>query len=238
LERLAGVAPETVRASLPWSYASGNHDYMEDQYFVGSGNMSYAFLNAINANQDLVAIIVLAAEDSVTDTPDLPYRRREFLRTLASTYHGRFLVFERLGDNGSPTGPNAYVHSKLLIVDDEAACIGSVNSSRRSWFHDSEIDVTIVDSKGPGSTAAGSRGWVRDFRCMIWSKQLPRFAPSLGDPAVDLGIWKQIDKSGTVPGALVRRYDVSASPQRPTIVGRQVPDVLLDFYWDTFADPQ
>src|SRR5205807_8834577 len=123
---------------------------------------------------------VIAAEGSVAEMPGLPFRRRDSRNPLASSFPDRLLIFERLG-GGSTIGPTAYVHSKLLIVDDEASFIGSVNSSRRSWFHDSEIDATIVDMGGPGGVAPGTRGVVREFRCALWSDHLTMPSVALGD---------------------------------------------------------
>ncbi len=212
--------------------------YMEDQYFVGSPNMDSAFRDALNpaTGPNVMAIIVIAAEDSVSDLPDLPFRRRAFLGPLAAAFPGRFLIFERLG-GGSTTGPTAYVHSKFLIVDDEAALIGSVNSSRRSWFHDSEVDGTIVDTQnGAGGITPGTRGWVRDYRCQIWAEHFLRSSTTLGNPVPDLAIWKGIN-DGTITGTSVQPYNVTATPPRPSVKGVPVPIKLLDWFWDTFADP-
>ena len=64
--------------------------YMEDQYFVGSPQMDAAFRAGLSENKALVVVIVLAAEDSVTDTPDIGYRRREFLHHCQCTALGGF----------------------------------------------------------------------------------------------------------------------------------------------------
>ena len=220
--------------------------YMEDQYFVGSPKMTTAIDDAMTSNATLTGIVVIAAEDSVADLPDVAFRRRDFLRPLVTSFPGRLLVFERLG-GGSTIGPTAYVHSKLLIVDDQAAFIGSVNSNRRSWFHDSEIDATIVDSTGPGGTAPGTRGWVRDFRCNLWSQHLVLSSALLGDFATCLTFWQAVisgalvlvngslvDISGTVS---VRPYNATAVVQRFAIGGVPVPDALLQKAWDTLEDP-
>ncbi|MDH6247767.1 IPT/TIG domain-containing protein [Mycobacterium sp. OTB74] len=209
--------------------------YMEDQYFVGSPKMKTAIGDALSSNPGLVAIVVIAAEDSVIDTPDIGFRRRAFLQPIVASFPNQILVFERLG-SGSTTGPTAYVHSKLLIVDDEAAFIGSVNSSRRSWFHDSEIDATIVDSGGAGGTTPGTRGWIRDFRCQLWSAHLNTASGVLGDPASDINLWRAVI-SGTLLGASVRPYDVGAVVPRYSIKGVQLPDAVLQNGWDSFVDP-
>jgi len=220
--------------------------YMEDQYFVGSPKMATAIKDAMSSNPTLTGIIVIAAENSVADLPDVAFRRRDFLRPLVTSFPGRLLVFERLG-GGSTIGPTAYVHSKLLIVDDEAAFIGSVNSNRRSWFHDSEIDATIVDSTGPGGTAPGTRGFARDFRCTLWAQHLNLSSALLGDVATSLTFWQAVisgalvlingtlvDISGTVS---VRTYSATAVVPRYDIGGVPVPDALLQKAWDTLEDP-
>ena len=148
--------------------------------------MEAAITEVLACNPNLIGIIVIAAENSVADLPDIPFRRREFLAPIASAFRGQ-LSFSSALVAGSTIGPTAYVHSKLLIVDDEAAFIGSVNSNRRSWFHDSEIVATIVDMNGPGGTAPGQRGVVRDFRCSLWAEHLTLSSALLGDFATSLG---------------------------------------------------
>ena len=50
-------------------------------------------------------------------------------------------VYGLENDEGKPI----YVHAKACIVDDEWACIGSDNTNRRSWTHDSELSAAFVD---------------------------------------------------------------------------------------------
>ena len=134
-----------------------------------------------------------------------------------------------------------------MIVDDEAAFIGSVNSNRRSWFHDSEIDATVVDSTGAGGAAPGTRGFVRDFRCTLWAQHLNLSSALLGDFATSLTFWQAVisgalvlingtlvDISGTVS---VRAYNATAVVPRYAVGGVPVPDALLQKAWDTLEDP-
>ena len=209
--------------------------YIEDQYFVGSPKMADAIRDALSANLFLVGIVVIAAEDSVSDLPDVGFRRRAFIGQIATAFPGRLLVFERLG-SGSTKGATAYVHSKLVIVDDEVAFIGSVNSNRRSWFHDSEIDATIVDTTGPGGTTLGTRGWARNLRCELWSRHLNVSTALLGDWFVDVGLWRGV-LSGRTSGTSVRPYDLAAVPRYRIKGVVIVPDAVLDKAWDTLEDP-
>lgn len=67
-----------------------------------------------------------------------------------------------------------YVHSKLMLVDDKFASIGSANSNPRSYVLDTELDLVWFD---PNS--------VKQLRENLWKEML-------GSPA-DLGKWKMKD---------------------------------------------
>lgn len=212
--------------------------YMEDQYFVGSPSQGAMMRKALAAGA--VGIVVIAAEDSVGDLPDVGFRRRSFLGPLARDFPGRFLVFERLGA-GSTVGPGAYVHAKLLVVDDEVAIVGSVNSNRRSWTHDSEIDAVVVDDNGPGAPGtAASWGAPRRLRTDVWAAHLGLPANTLGDPSIGIAAFHAVNAG--LPGlATLRRYDLTPVPRfvppfTPPLLLPLLPH-LLDFAWDTAEDP-
>jgi phosphatidylserine/phosphatidylglycerophosphate/cardiolipin synthase-like enzyme len=229
------VPVQTARTAL--ANAIGNarrYFYLEDQYFTGFSQMSAVIRVVLSGHPNLVGILV-TGPDEVCHVPDLPSHRRSFFAPIARAFPGRFLVFERLGA-GATTGPTAFVHSKVLIVDDEAAFIGSVNSNRRSWYHDSEVDATIVDRNGPGASAFGSRGWVREFRCSVWASHLNQPASSLGDVAADLAIWQGISR-GTISGSSVRPYGVHTRLRRYTYHGIPIPVTLLQTLWNELIDP-
>lgn len=213
--------------------------YLEDQYAVGSTAQGAAMRKALGAGA--VGIVVLAAEDSVDDLPDVGFRRRKFLGRLVGDFPGRFLVFERLG-SGSTIGPGAYVHAKLLVVDDEVAVVGSVNSNRRSWSHDSEADAVFVDDDGPGDPLdPATWGAPRRLRTDLWAAHLGIPAAGLGEPRVGLTAFAAV--AAGVPGlATLRAYDaLTAAPRfvpplTPPLLVPLLPG-LLDFAWDTAEDP-
>lgn len=205
--------------------------YMEDQYYVGDPSLGSAIRGALS--RGVTGIVVIAAEDSVGDLPDVGFRRRAFLNPILAAFPGRFLVFEAVGDNGTSTGGHAYVHSKLLIVDDEAIVIGSMNSSRRSWNHDTEVMASLVDMNGPGGLA-GPPGLAKALRLDLWTRHLRALAlpPVPIDPLpAALAAWSA---AALAPGGLaVRPYPPAGSvPVRPPIVH----PVWLDLYWNTIAD--
>jgi phospholipase D1/2 len=81
---------------------------------------------------------------------------------------GRFVVTEQI-----------YIHSKLLIVDDAVAIIGSANTNDRSLTGngDTEIAAVIVDTENVELRDLGSpqikvqtRKFARDLRKQLWTK--------------------------------------------------------------------
>jgi phosphatidylserine/phosphatidylglycerophosphate/cardiolipin synthase-like enzyme len=155
--------------------------YGEDQYGVGNRELEDAIKQAF-ANGARYGIVVLAGTAVVDDIPEIAYRRYRFWSRFPQI--GRnLLVFERLGDDGKPDGPHAYVHSKLFLVDDRAATIGSLNMNRRSWYNDSEIAVVVADAPSV----------IRDLRLDIWRDHLT-LAPTddIRDPIVSFGIWQTL----------------------------------------------
>ncbi|OBA67178.1 hypothetical protein A5633_26700 [Mycolicibacterium elephantis] len=207
--------------------------YMEDQYYVGDPQLGAAIKAVLHDQPQVIGIVVIAAEDSVSDLPDVGFRRRKFINDITAQFPGRFLVFEAVGDDGTSTGEHAYVHSKLTIVDDEAFVIGSMNSSRRSYNHDSEVMASIVDLNGPAGVA-GTPGLAATLRTMLWQQHLR----IIGQPPVPIAPLAPALAAWTAaslgpPGIAVRPYPpAGVAPNRPW-----APDSALDFYWDTFADP-
>jgi len=67
-----------------------------------------------------------------------------------------------------------YVHSKLMVVDDEVAIVGSANINMRSMAgsRDTELAVSCYQ---PGHTAAAEgvpRGQIHGFRMSLWAEHL------------------------------------------------------------------
>ncbi|MFF4128253.1 phosphatidylserine/phosphatidylglycerophosphate/cardiolipin synthase family protein [Microbispora rosea] len=86
------------------------------------------------------------------------------------------------------------VHTKLMIVDDEFASIGSANLQARSMIGvDSELHVAVVST---GTT-------VRDLRARLWAEHLnvdydaaTDLRPSFDDVTFALGMWRKIWGNG------------------------------------------
>jgi phosphatidylserine/phosphatidylglycerophosphate/cardiolipin synthase-like enzyme len=91
-----------------------------------------------------------------------PQQRREDLGEVATE-----------GDSPLTSGSagfedEIYCHSKVWMVDDVIAKIGSANCNQRSYTHDSEMDIVMVD----GALSNGARAFARNFRIKLWGEHL------------------------------------------------------------------
>jgi len=81
---------------------------------------------------------------------------------------GRVHVFDIENDEGTPI----YVHSKVCVLDDMWACVGSDNFNRRSWTHDSELSCAVMDADSE---------FARDLRLRLLREHLERAADGSED---------------------------------------------------------
>ncbi|PON89548.1 Phospholipase D1/D [Trema orientale] len=100
----------------------------------------------------------------------------------------------RLFDGGPMATSQVYVHSKLIIIDDRAALIGSSNINDRSLLgsRDSEIGILIEDKEFVESSMNGQPWKAGKFayslRCSLWSEHLGLHAGEINqisDPVSD-----------------------------------------------------
>jgi hypothetical protein len=154
--------------------------YVEDQYGIGNDELRDAIRQAF-ANGARFGVVVLATQAGVDDMPEVDYWRHKFWTQFPQQLGKSLLVFERRGDaNADPAGPHAYVHSKVVLVDDRAVSIASVNFNQRSWYYDSELAAVLTDAPA----------LIRDLRIGLWSEHLNVSADSIRDPFTAFAQWR------------------------------------------------
>jgi phosphatidylserine/phosphatidylglycerophosphate/cardiolipin synthase-like enzyme len=178
-------------------------------------------LRNILPNIDYLLILI----PNHADLPQNRFRRQQFIEGLRTVDKEKVHVFflgreypaskaEREargelavgGGLGSSSGglqyrKEIYVHSKIWIVDDVCAKIGSSNCSRRSYTADTEMDLILVD----GAIENGARTFVRRFRMDLWGEHLNLKGASkalLEDHMLALQFWLDIRP----PGHRIRPY--------------------------------
>nr|WP_296064876.1 phospholipase D-like domain-containing protein [uncultured Actinoplanes sp.] len=169
--------------------AAERYIYLEDQYFheAPGGDPRFQLYEGLRsaARRGVKIILVGSGRRDPADggdstvhpviTHDL--RRRVLSRLPAGAR--RNVVMYRVD--------NLTVHTKLMLVDDVFASIGSANFFSRSMAGtDSEITSTLVTT-GP---------LVRDLRMRLWAEHLrtpldDRLTPAMSDLSTALGIWRR-----------------------------------------------
>jgi phosphatidylserine/phosphatidylglycerophosphate/cardiolipin synthase-like enzyme len=200
--------------------------YLEDQYIT-----PYAGMGVFEARHDLGLVAALrealARIDALvivgpnhTDQPQGRIMRAQFWRIVQeaapekvhlfylkrerpfATLPSEVAVCKRGPRSGMSENPDEiYCHSKTWIVDDIVARVGSANCNRRSYTHDSELDVVVLD----GAVDNGARAFARRLRVDLWQELLRLPDPSvLEDARRALAFFRD-----PPPGSLLRRYDPS-----------------------------
>lgn len=155
---------------------AGGYVYIEDQYFLAWGypprfarppgpgrdvDIVFQLGEAMKRGVNLAVVVPRISEDPGVGP------MQQFQRNLAVNYlRGlRTGPSPAVGDvivayltNGTS---DIYVHSKLMLVDDELTLIGSANIGARSMTHDGEIHIGVVDS---------AEAFTRELRKTLWAE--------------------------------------------------------------------
>jgi len=132
--------------------------YIETQYLT-SHRIVRSLADCLSPARGPEVVIVLPEKSSGwLERSTMDALRARHLKTLADAdRHDRLRVFyPAAGDDNT----SIYVHSKLMVVDDRLAVVGSANLSNRSMGFDSECNLAI--EAGSGSEAAGAIAALRD----------------------------------------------------------------------------
>lgn len=228
-------AQQPARMIMKAIAAAQDFIYLEDQYFVDTTSVT-APIGVQNVRAALAAalargvkVIVVIPADAITImgypafgiASQTAYRRALLINALRAGAGGANLrVFYPKNAGQFKT----YVHSKCWIFDDKYAIIGSANTNRRSWTHDSEAVIGVWDR---GKADKSTLYFAHRLRIALWSKYLnTNDMKTLKNPATALALWN----AGNLPkGAYVAESSYPATP---------APGIGWDALWDSFIDPE
>jgi phosphatidylserine/phosphatidylglycerophosphate/cardiolipin synthase-like enzyme len=156
--------------------------YLEDQYFV-SLEAAQVLIEALN--NGIKHLTVVVPHHKISDLPLTVRHRKACIDLLraADPEHKRVHFFYKCGPNQTPGDYHTYVHSKMTIVDDVFAVVGTVNYNRRSWHYDSEVSLGIYD---PSVDKILTNRFAHWLRMRMWAEHL--FGVSLPPSPPDGGI--------------------------------------------------
>jgi phosphatidylserine/phosphatidylglycerophosphate/cardiolipin synthase-like enzyme len=125
-------------------------------------------------------------------------------------------------------GTDVYVHSKLMLVDDEFLLIGSTNVGQRSMTYDGEIHVGVVDADNL---------LVKDFRTRLWAEHSGRAPSAFDDPVTGCNqfkadTWASVGHLKLYPADPLSTYPLPAGVTPPVGHGRVIRTVV-----DPYAGP-
>jgi phosphatidylserine/phosphatidylglycerophosphate/cardiolipin synthase-like enzyme len=141
--------------------------YIEDQY-LWSPDVAQAFVESFRQNPELRVIAVLPHlpdQSQLLSRIPQQYGRIQALSMLIEAGGNRVAAYGIENHAGTPV----YVHAKICVMDDWWATVGSDNFSRRSWTHDSELSVVVLDSVGDDHGA-----YARRLRLTLAAEHLDR----------------------------------------------------------------
>jgi phosphatidylserine/phosphatidylglycerophosphate/cardiolipin synthase-like enzyme len=179
--------------------------YIEDQYFLAwdwpvchegiprlaqESDITYQLGVAINRGVKVIVVTPFNSED-----PERLFQK--YQKDLAANYLATAAsnpsTISRAGDfviaylhNGTT---EIYVHSKLMIVDDEFVLIGSANMCQRSMTHDGELQLGIVDDDDL---------FALNLRRDLWHEHLRTTIPTDWAAAFDLFKYRTTRSEGRV----------------------------------------
>ena len=125
--------------------------YAESQYFASRIVAEAIALRLSQPDPPEVVIVNPETAEGWLEQTAMDGARIRLLNAIHERDHaGRFSIWCPFGSKGTPI----YVHSKLLIIDDEIVRVGSANFNNRSMGLDSEFDA-FIDTARAGSESAG-----------------------------------------------------------------------------------
>ena len=151
--------------------------YIEDQYLWSTG-IAKVFADALRREPRLHLVAVVPRfpdQDAELTIPVALHGHTQALDMVKEAGGDRVLVLDLENEAGRPV----YVHSKVCVVDDVWATVGSDNFNRRSWTHDSELTAAVVDEQhdpreplDPAGLGDGARVFARNLRLELWREHL------------------------------------------------------------------
>jgi phosphatidylserine/phosphatidylglycerophosphate/cardiolipin synthase-like enzyme len=220
--------------------------YLEDQYLWSEG-VAEVVGQALTDNPELRVVVIVPRHSDHSGrvkTPPAHYGRREALRLCDRAGGDRFQVYDLENDEGTPV----YVHAKVVVIDDVWAMIGSDNLNRRSWTHDSELSIAVLDRtpdarepRDPAGLDDCARIFARDLRLRLMAEHLGRADGDVADlidpdaacaavaaSADELQGWYAAGRAGPRPAGRLLPHEPPALSRLDRVWARPIYRVLYD----------
>ena len=196
--------------------------YVEDQY-LWSADVARVFASALRRAPQLHLIAVVPRPEADHRPGPAMVGQGEAIAMVHEAGGDRVQILDVENDQDRPI----YVHAKICVVDDVWVTVGSNNFNTRSWTHDSELLVAILDEErdrrapeDPAGLGDDARGLARRLRLELMREHLGMAGeaddPELLDPdqaartvrarAAALDAWHAGGARGPRPPGRLRRH--------------------------------
>jgi phosphatidylserine/phosphatidylglycerophosphate/cardiolipin synthase-like enzyme len=126
--------------------------YAESQYFASRTIAEAIALRVAEPDPPEIVLINPASAEGWLEQAAMDGARVRLSHAIAERDHKRrFRIYLPFNAGGQPI----YIHSKVMIVDDEVVRVGSANLNNRSMGLDSECDL-FIDAARPGNAHAAA----------------------------------------------------------------------------------
>jgi phosphatidylserine/phosphatidylglycerophosphate/cardiolipin synthase-like enzyme len=170
--------------------------YIEDQYLVDmdTSNLLLAMLPSI------LRLVILIPHPSISDHPHIWTMCGRFVRNLGTDPKISICYLKPAGAAATPASlaanlPGTYVHSKIWVIDDKFAIIGSANCGMRSYTHDSEVVAGIFDESRDDICTVH---FAHDLRMRLWAQHLNLTKSDVFDPIGSAAHWSSPPLSASI----------------------------------------
>lgn len=198
--------------------------YIEEQYLV-SGHLRDKLQAQLLREPELELVIVIPSicDQGIPDIP-LPFSDEVIPIAQRQCDRGRFLFVEPLLHHSRVqifAIERYFVHSKVVVIDDVFATIGSANMNNRGFMSDREINAFVFD----GRIENGRRKFAHDLRILLWAEHL-----GLDLHAPSMARLSNLDEA-------LRRLRRNDKPSRLVPYTAQNPGATYPAGWD-YVDPE
>jgi phosphatidylserine/phosphatidylglycerophosphate/cardiolipin synthase-like enzyme len=220
--------------------------YLQDQY-MWSPHVARVLAAALKQSPGLHLVVVVPRHSDVDGRFSLPPNkvgRVDAIAMCREAARDRVHVFDLENHAGTPV----YVHAKVAVIDDVWATVGSANLNRRSWSHDSELTLAVLDDvrderepADPAGRGDGARAFARDLRLELLREHLDREPgddADLVDPADALraveaaahalDAWHRGGRVGPRPPGRLRHHEPERLPLRTRLWAVPVYRLVYD----------
>jgi phosphatidylserine/phosphatidylglycerophosphate/cardiolipin synthase-like enzyme len=161
--------------------------YVEDQYFWSLDLVKELAAAAKRG----VRLTILLSPDHVAEFPAHRHRALKLLKDLSDSSSR-----ENIGLFHHTRGDREWIHSKLFVLDDLYAIIGSANANNRGYFTDSEVAACVAEYSWSRPEGGRHGSWfvtvsnfARRLRVRLWSEHLELEEEEVFDAIGALAHW-------------------------------------------------